>query len=175
MSRRVSMNARVAFDAQTTAETEVALFVFEHDSLDAPLRLSTDPTERISSDPLAYGTRSTWDGANPSTDPYLFVLMSAELPGDQEDTPAAATIVLENVDNDIATVLRSFTDMATVHMAIVLASSPDLVEFEFRGMKLLSADGSAGEVQLSIGRRPIEEEQVPMDRFTKDRFPGIYR
>ena len=175
MSRSISKAARQAFDDATSSDGEIALFVFEHETLDAPLRLSTDPTERISSDPPAYGTRSTWDGADPSTDPYLFVLMSAELPGDQEDTPAAPAIVLENVDNDIAALLRSFTNMATVHMAVVLASSPDFVEFEYRDLKLLSVDGNAEEVRLSISRRPVEDENVPMDRFTKDRFPGMYR
>ena len=175
MSRRISKAAREAFDDATTSEGEIALFVFEHESLDAPIRLSTDPTERISSDPLAYGTRSTWDGADRSTDPYMYVLMSAELPGDQEDASAAPVIVLENVDNDIAALLRSFTDMATVHMAVVLASSPDFVEVEYRGMKLLSADGNAEQVRLSIGYRPIEDESVPQDFFTKDRAPGMYR
>nr|WP_321459597.1 hypothetical protein [uncultured Cohaesibacter sp.] len=175
MSRTVSKAARQSFDDATTSEGEVALFVFEHPMLETPLRLSTDPTERISADPPTYGTRSTWDGADPATDPYLFVLMSAELPGDQEDTQAAPVIVLENVDNDIAALLRSFTDLATVHMAVVLATSPNFVEVEYRDMKLLSADGNAQEVRLSISRRPVEDETVPMDRFTKDRFPGMFR
>nr|WP_272212409.1 hypothetical protein [Marinicella sp. W31]MDC2878324.1 hypothetical protein [Marinicella sp. W31] len=173
--RRVSFNARTAFDAETGGDIEVALFVFEHALLPEPIRLSTDPTERISAEPLIYGTRSIWNGANPVVDPYLFVLASAEVPGDMEDAPAAATLVLENVDNEIASVLRSFVDYATVHMAVVLVGSPDLVEVEYRDMKLVSADGDAGEVRIAIGRRPIEDERVPMDRFTKDRFPGIYR
>ena len=172
---RISLNARAAFDAETTDETDIALFVFEHVSLDAPLRLSTDPTERLSEDPLSYGTRSTWDGADPVNDPYLFVLMSAEMPGDQEDAPAAATLVLENVDNDIAALLRSFTDMATVHMAYVVASSLNHADVEYRGLKLLSADGDAAEVRLTIGRRPIEDETFPTDRVTRDRFPGVFR
>ena len=173
--RRVSVNARTAFDAETGGDIEVALFVFEHSFLPEPIRLSTDPTERLSADPIMYGTRSSWMGANPVTDPYLFVLASAEVPGDMEDAPASATLVLENVDNEIAAVLRSFVDYATVHMAVVLAGSPDLVEVEYRDLKLVSADGDAGEVRIAIGRRPIEDERVPMDRFTKDRFPGIYR
>ena len=173
--RRVSLNARAAHDAATTAEIEVALFVIEHADLDAPLRLSTDPGERISTEPLIYGTRSTWDGADPQADPYLFVLASAELPSDLEDAPAAANIVLENVDNDIAALLRSFTDLATIHMAVVLASDPDLTEAEFRDLKLVSSSGDASELTLSISRRPIEDESVPMDRFTKDRFPGLFR
>ncbi|WPY94672.1 hypothetical protein T8T21_00670 [Limimaricola variabilis] len=174
--RRVSLNARTAFAASTTAEVEVALIMIEHPSLAAPVRLSTDPTERIATEPeLMYGTRSAWMGSDPLTEPFLFVLASAEVPGDLEDAPAAARIVFDNVSSDQAAVLRSFTDLATVHLAVVLASSPDLVEVEYRGMQLVSAEGNAGEISIEISRAPIEEEAVPMDRFTKDRFPGLYR
>lgn len=173
--RQVSLNARTAHDAASSAEVEVALFSIEHAALDAPIRLSTDPTERLTTDPLAYGTRSTWDDADPAAEPYLFVLATAQMPGDEEDAPSAATIVLDNVDADIAALLRSFTDRATIHMAVVLASSPDLVEVEYRDLKIVAADGTAAEVSLSISRAPIEEETVPMDRFTKGRFPGIFR
>lgn len=173
--RRVSLNARTALDAASTGEIEVALMVFEHPSLDAPVRISTDPTERLSVEPLSYGTRSSWEGADPATDPYLFVLASAQLPSDLEDSPAAAQVVLENVTNEIITLFRAFTSRATVHMAVVLASSVDVIEAEFHGMKLLSVDFNASDITLSISRAPIEDEVVPMDRFTKDRFPGLFR
>jgi hypothetical protein len=173
--RRVSLNARTADLGPTTSEVEVALFMITHPELAKPIRLSTDPTERVTADPLMYGTRSAWMDSNPSTQPFLFVLASAQLPSDLEDAPAAATIVLENVDNDIAILLRSFTERPTVHMAVVLASSPDLVELEYRGLRIIGAEGNAGEVSLSLSRAPIEDETVPMDRFTKDRFPGLFR
>ena len=173
--RRVSINARTAHDAATTDEIEVALFMVEHPSLAAPIRLSTDPTERISMDPISYGTRSGWMGANTATDPYLFVLLSTDLPSDLEDAPAASSLILQNVDNRIGEMLRSFTDRATIHMAVVFASTPDLVEAEFRDMAIISSEGTADQVTLQISREPIEEENVPMDRFTKDRFPGMFR
>ena len=173
--RRVSLNARAAFDAATTGAIEVALFIIEHPSLDAPIRLSTDPTERISTAPLIYGTRSAWLGSNPVTEPFLFILASANLPGDLEDTPATAQVVLENVSNDIATVLRSFTDRPVVNMAVVLSTSPYLVEVEYRDLRIVGVEGNASEITLQISRAPIEDETVPMDRFTKDRFPGLYR
>lgn len=173
--RRLSLNARTAFDAASSAEIEVALFVIEHPSLEAPLRLSTDPTVRLSVEPLSYGTRSSWRGADPATDPYLFILASAQVPGDMEDAPSAGSIVIENVDNQVAAVLRSFTDRATVHMAVVLASSPDVVEAEWSNLKLISADYDEAEATIAISRAPIEDEQAPTDRFTKDRFPGLYR
>ncbi|EPX82105.1 hypothetical protein Salmuc_02473 [Salipiger mucosus DSM 16094] len=169
------MNARTAHDAPISDELEIALFQVEHPDLAEPVRLSTDPTQRISTDPLRYGTRSSWNGVDPTAEPYWFVLVSAELPGDQEDAPAAASLVLENVSNDIAATLRSVTTRATVHMAVVLAGSPDLVEAEYRGLVMVGAEGDAGEVVISITRQPIEEEPFPMMRMTKDRFPGLHR
>lgn len=165
------MNARMA---PSTDKVEVALLTIEHASMAAPVRLSTDPTERLSVDPIMYGTRSDWMGADPENEPYLFVLASAEVPGDQEDTPAAASIVLENVDNRIAEQLRSVTSRATVHMATVYSHSPDLIDTEWRDMRLISADGDASEVTLTISREPIEEESFPCDRMTRDRFPGLF-
>lgn len=173
--RRVSLNARDSFNAQSSAEVEVALFHIEHDDLEAPVRLSTDPTVRLSEDPLYYGTRSSWYNSDPDTEPFLFVLAATDLPSDLEDVPAAATIVLENIDIQIAKVLRSFTDRARVSMAVVLSSAPDVVEIEYRGLSLMSANGTAAEITLEISREPIEDEQVPMDRFTKQRFPGLFR
>jgi len=173
--RRVSLNERLAQDAEATAEIYVALFYIDHPQLDAPIRLSTDNTERLSDDPLMYGTRSTWMNSKPQKEPFLFVLASAVIPSDLEDAPAAGSFILENVDNEIAKLLRSFTNLATLHLAIVLASSPNLVEAEFRDMKITSADIDAGEVTIEFSREDIEDEKYPNGRMTKDRFPGLHR
>ncbi|WP_029061331.1 hypothetical protein [Labrenzia sp. DG1229] len=173
--RRVSFNQRISFEEHSTDEVEVMLFHIEHPEISEPVRLSTDPGERLSVDPLAYGTRSTFNGANPVTQPYFFVLVSADLPSDQEDAPAEAAIVLENVTKGIADELQSVTTQATVHMAIVLASSPNLIEAEFRNLKLVRAEGDASEITLSFSRQPIEEESFPAARMTKQRFPGLHR
>lgn len=173
--RQISLTARLAHEEGASAEAEVALFQIEHPSLSAPIRLSSDPTELISEEPRIYGTRSTWLGADPETEPFLFVVAAAEAPDDQEDAPATASIVLMNVDVAIAETLRSFTSRPTIHMAVVLASSPDVVEMESRGLKIISAEGDVGEVSIAISRSPIEEESAPTDRFTRDKFPGAHR
>lgn len=175
MSRRVSLNARLAQEDHSSAEVYVALFMIEHDELDAPIRLSTDPTERLSDEPLAYGTRSSWSTANPAADPFLFVLASSILPSDLDDAPAAGNIILDNVDRGIAEVLRSVTKQGTLHMAVVLASAPNNVEAEYRDMKIMSADINAGEITIAFSRQPVEDEYYPTDRMTKQRFPGIHK
>ncbi|MUZ73333.1 hypothetical protein GOZ90_11635 [Agrobacterium vitis] len=172
--RRVSLNARLAMEMGMTDEVYVALFYITHPDLDEPVRLSTDNTERLSDEPLMYGTRSSWMDSNTSSEPFYFVLASTILPSDLDDAPTSGNLVLENVDNDIAKVLRSFTTLATIHMAVVLASSPDYVEIEYRNMQIVSADLTAGEVTLSFSRQDIEEEKSPGGRMTRSQFPGLF-
>lgn len=175
MPRRLSLNARLAQDAHSTAEIFVALIEITHPLLDAPLRLSTDNTERLSDQPLTYGTRSRWRNADPRTEPYLWVVASALLPSDLDDTPASATIALENLDSRMVGLLRSFTDPAEFRIAVVLASSPDLVEAEYSGLQLVSAEMSAGEILIEISRDEIELEPFPAGRMSQMRFPGLHR
>ena len=172
--RRVSLNARAAQDRQATDEIEVALVVIEHPDLDAPIRLSSDtgPTY-LSAEPLMYGTRSTWRTADGS--PFYFVMMDALVPDDKDDAPAQASLVLEVLDSDIGTVLTSTTTPATCHMAIVLASSPDLVEAEWVGLQMTGAEIDSGQATLQFSMEAIDEEPYPADRMTKERFPGLHR
>ncbi len=172
--RRVSLNARASQDASVSDEVEVMLIRITHPDLEAPLRLSTDPTERLSVEPLVYGTRSSWRSDDDGS-PYLFALLGAMLPDDQEDQPQAATIVVEAVDRTIAEVLRSTTRRATVDLAVVLASAPHVVEAEWLGLELVSAEGDAGEIKLSISRDPITSEPYPARRMTRNVCPGLHR
>lgn len=175
MSRRLSLNARQAQIDPVSAEIEVVLIEITHPDLEAPIRLSTDNTERLSDDPLIYGTRSTWRGADPATDPYLWIVASAVLPDDAEDAPAQAQIVLENLDARIVEVLRSYTGMASVALAVVEAGTPDLIEAEWDGLLLTNAEGTASEITISLSRDEIELEHFPAGRMTRQKFPGLWR
>lgn len=171
--KSVSLNARLSHDASFSDEIEVGLIKISHASLDAPVRLSTDPTKVVAYDPLAYGTYSTWlteDGS-----PFLFALMSLNHPDDFDDRPQEASLTFSNVDNDIAKMLRGFNDQAVIDMAIVLAGSPDHVESQVRGLKLVGASGDAESVTLTISREPITSEPWPSGRMTRQRFPGLFR
>lgn len=173
--REISLTTRLSGEEASSSAVEVALLEISHVTLAAPIRLSTDPTERLGTEPLAYGTRSAWRGADPETEPFLFLPIAAELPGDQDDVPAAATLRLANLSAEIGAALRSITSPAAVAIGVVMATSPDLAEVEFDGLLLVAASGDAGEIRLELSRRPIEDESVPMDRFTRDRFPGLFR
>ncbi|AGH58017.1 hypothetical protein RHVG_00052 [Rhodovulum phage RS1] len=175
MSRRLSLNARLAQEEVSSEDIEVVLIEITHPSLSQVIRLSTDNTVRLSDDPLIYGTRSTWRGADPATDPYLWILASAVIPGDQDDAPAAAKLVLDNLDAQITEVLRSYTDLASINMAVVLAASPDELEAEFLDLKLVSAEGDESAVTLHLSREEIELEHFPAGRMILTKFPGLHR
>ena len=102
------------------------------------------------------------------------IIASALIPSDLEDAPAAATIVLENLDVGMTTLLRSMTDPASLSMAVVLASSPDLVEAEWSGLSLVSSEITADEITLQFSREEIEVEAFPMARLSRERFPGLH-
>lgn len=172
--RRLSLNARLAQDADASEEIEVALFYIEHPDLEAPIRLSTDNTERLSDDPLLYGTRSNWKGSNPMTEPFLWIVASAVLPGDEEDAPASARVALENLDTQMVELLRSFTDPAEVSIAVCLASSPDIIEAEWEGLLMTSAEVTAGEIVLTLSRDEVELEPFPPGRMTRLNIPGVH-
>lgn len=173
--KRVSLNSRMMQDAPASGEIEVALFIITHPTLATPIRLSTDNADEISRDPYIRGTRSTWMGSDPLTEPFKHILAEAVLPSDLDDTPAAGQIVLALTDQALVTAVRSVTTVPTISMAVVLASSPDVIEFEVRDLDIVSHDINAGEVTLTFSREDIEQEPCPAGRFTKDNFPGLHK
>jgi len=168
MARVLSLNARAAFNAAQTDEVPVVLVKIEHDDLDEPVRLSSDPTERLSSDPLVYGTVS-------NTDEYTFVLMSAMIPDDKEGVPPSTQLVFENVAEDMAAVARSVSSPPTVSLFIVLASAPDTIEEQWTGLKATKASYNAGQLTLTVSREHLLNEPWPAYRTTRERFPGLHR
>ncbi|PJI56032.1 hypothetical protein CTI14_00270 [Methylobacterium radiotolerans] len=161
------MSARAALQAAQTDDVAVMLAIITHPSLPEPVYLSSDPTERISSNPLAYGTRH-------QKTVYSFVLMSAVLPDDQDRSPPKTTLVFENVSSDMVAALRSITSPATVELRVVLASTPDIVEAQFTNLRTVRATYDADRVSLDISREPFTSEPMPAGRMTASRFPGLH-
>jgi len=168
--RLLSLNARQSLDSGSSENVETVLVMITHPDLDVPVRISTDSTERISADPLTYGTRSTWQTADGS--PFYFCMIDALLPDDKDKGTPQARLVFSAIDNDFAAALRGTLTPATVDLAVVWSNSPDLVEQEYRGFLLVSASGDASAVTLTVTLEPITNEPWPAGRMTQGQFPG---
>ena len=168
MARIVSLNARAAMQGQQTDQVPVMLVTIRHPELSAPAYLSSDPTERISADPLVYGTRH--NGLV-----FPFVLMGSVLPDDQDRSPPKSTLVFENVERDMAKPLRSILSPVTVDLVVVLAGTPDVVEARFTRLRGTRASYDDSQIAFDISREPFTSEPMPAGRMTAERFPGLHR
>jgi hypothetical protein len=169
MARIVSLDARRAFNAQETADVPIILVtITQPEIIDGPLRLSSDPTVRLSIDPLEYGTRSRGEV-------YKFVLMAAVLPDDKEDALTSVQLMLENVEADMTKVVRASITPATMTFEMVMASAPDSVEMRWAGLVAMRTTYDAGQIMIEVSRESILGEPWPAHRMTQNRFPGLYR
>lgn len=175
MSRLLSLNARQALEeGASTAELEVALIRFRSPDLLTTVRVSTDPTDILTSFPRTYGTRSTWLGSNPSTEPFKFLLAGVQLPDDNDDGDGTVQIMFDLVDPLMIEVMRSFNERALVDLAVVLADTPGLVELELLDMVVIGAESENGQLIFTVTADPEAEELWPAPRMTRDRFPGLH-
>lgn len=163
----LSLTCRAAMYAESTDEVAVWLVTITHPDLAAPVRLSTDPTARLSDDPLTYGTVSRGDA-------YLFAAAHLVLPDDEEGVPPSGTLVFADVGPDAVALIRSIATAPSITIELVLASAPDHVERRWSGLKVPSADYDATGVSLAFSREVMLSQPWPRGRMTKQRFPGLY-
>lgn len=163
---RVPLAFRLIASQPYTSENKILLFKITHDDLEDPIYLSTDPTERLSVDPLSYGTVS-------NDDTYTFVEMAAILPDDRKGSPPRVSIAMENVDSSYVELARSFLTPARVDMSIVFASDPDLIMKSMTRLWLTKCSYTESSITFDIAR--FRSESLPAGRrMTKDRFPGLW-
>jgi hypothetical protein len=169
MPRVVSLDARRAFNAQDTDDVPITLVTITHPAIvDGPLLLSSDPTLRLSADPLEYGTRSRGQV-------YKWVMMAAVLPDDKEDALTSVQLMLENVSSEMTKVVRSALTPATMTFEMVMASAPDSVEMRWAGLVAMRTTYDVNTVMIEVSRESILGEPWPAHRMTQNRFPGLYR
>jgi len=162
----IPLTVRTAMYAEHTGEVEVALVTIEHDDLDGPVRLSSDPTERFSDDPLRYGTTS-------NANEFDFVLMQVMTPDDRKGTPPRLQIVMENVGFDVVEVAQSFTTPGTVKIEMVLASAPNTVIQTFRDLSIVRCSWDEASATFELSREPFVSEPF-CGRQTKNFFPALH-
>jgi hypothetical protein len=161
----LSLTTRTEYNAQATDDVPVVLV--EIIGVDGSHYISSDPTIRLSTDPLRYGTRHK--GRD-----YEFVLMRVAWPDDQAGKPPSTTLLFENVVADMAAVARLQRDRFDVELTLVMSNAPDVIEDRAQ-MICTGSNYDAMQLSLDVSREPIESEPWPAQRMTRERFPGLFR
>lgn len=170
--RDISANMREVLQATEHDTIPILLLTISHDSFeDSPIRLSSDPTERISEDDneVIYGTVSR-------SEDYLFYPMRVILPTDEEDGTPKSTLVIDNVSRWLTEAIESIDprDSVTIDMEIVLSTSLDTVEISWTDFELKNVSYDMFEVRGEFAMDALFGEPVPVHRMTPAWFPGVH-
>lgn len=167
MTRTLSGNFVSAAMAQDTDEVLICLLTVAHPELATPIYLSSDPTTRISDDPLIYATVSR-------THEHLFLPFEWTFPDDRSDAPPTVKLTIDNIERTLVGILRSFSTPPTILIEVVLASSPDVVEIAVPGLILSDVTIDEHAVSATLVADSLINEPHPAGQFTPGGFPGLF-
>ena len=96
------------------------------------------------------------------------------LPDEDAEKLPSAQVRISNVSRDIIGALRGLPSPATVTLEVVLASSPDTVEFGPFDIGLLWADYDVNVITFNLGTESILSEPFPAGTYDPQNYPGLF-
>lgn len=162
MSRNLSLNAIIAIHAQETGEVILPLLTLSH------------PTEMTETIRIVRNTQAITSRGNT----YLPVMFDVVLPSEGTETIPEVKLTLLNAQTSegvsVAQLLESLGDAPNVLIELILASSPDTVEYDTGTMKMNGFNFDRGMIETSLTAGDFMNEPFPGDSFSKTNFPGLY-
>lgn len=168
------LNALMAINAEE-ADTACAALLLIVDGA-TTLRYTTSDKTRLSDDPLSWGIVS--NGAT-----YLYALMHAVLPNDNEEGPLTTSIVLENVsDEDIGAKVRALNPKtARMTLSLILTAHPDEVLHPKTELKIVNRSYKGDAVTIEVSDESVGAgvadaiEPLCGKLMTRTNAPGLHR
>lgn len=156
MARNFSEAATASINAQETDEVWLTLLTIDSPELEQPLRFVNNNASVTSRGNL-----------------YLAFPFEVEFPGQDEQNPGEARLVIDNIDRQIVNFVRSISAPPQVTMEVVLGSSLDTVEASFSNMTLRNVSYNASSVTGILKFEDIVIEPVTF-AMTPERFPAMF-
>lgn len=165
--RALSLNFRRALFGQETGEVPIFLLEITHPTLAEPIRLSTDPTTRLSDSPLTYATVSRGET-------YYYAGIDVSIPDEQDRQAPHSKLTIENVTRDLIPLARSVNSPPSVKIEAVLASAPDSVEMTWPALDMSHLTANASVLVFDLTMDALVTEPYPALTFSPAHFPGLY-
>lgn len=169
MSRAFSSSALRALYAEEAGDYPILLITISDPSLTTPVRVSSDPTQRVeeTDQDIIYGTVSRGET-------YFFLPFNIKLPTDEADSAPKASLSIDNVSRELIPVIRSLTNPPEVTLELVMASDPDTVEAEFPQFILSSISYDSLTISGDLTVDMLVSEPFPAGKFNPSQFPGLF-
>lgn len=139
-----------------TAEVWLLLLTIYHPSLAVPIYIANNNEAVIS-----------------RGNTYQPIPFDVDLPQEDDDSPGAATLTVDNVDRSIVDAIRAMDVPPTLSLEVVLASQADYVEVGFYDMTLRNCVYDATTVKGALQWEDILVEPLALT-MTPARFPGMF-
>jgi hypothetical protein len=156
LARNLSAGATASINAQETDEVWLTLLTIDSPELAQPLRFVNNNASVESRGNV-----------------YLAFPFEVEFPGQDEENPGEARLMIDNVDRAIVNFIRTISSPPEVTMEVVLGSSLDTVEASFENMTLRNVTYDAKTVSGLLKFEDIVIEPVTY-AMTPERFPGQF-
>lgn len=159
MPRSLSTRMLIAAMASETGEALTTLITLSHSSFVTPIRVNDS------------GADLTSRGNVFQNFPF-----EANYPRDTEEAPPLVTLTICNVSREIVQALRPIAgDRVEATFEVVLADTPDVVEYGPLNFELKSVTYDAFVVEGSLGYEDLLNEPFPADTMTPPRFEGLFK
>ena len=166
---------RVAAEAVHTDVITFVLIEITSAALSSPVRISTAALERLTDDPRTYGARSTWRGADPATEPFIFVGLSYQWPGNFEGQPGETRLIVDAGVPGLIDAFRTIHEPPTMHMAKFTTADVNTPEpghiLADQQIRLANSDGET--LQITAGWYPSWAEG-PVDFADPVTAPALF-
>lgn len=169
MSRAFSLTTVRALMEEQSGDWIVMLLTLNHDDLSEPIRVSSDPTQRVGEvdGRIVYGTVS-----RSATFTYYPVTMA--LPSDEEGSPPSTTLEIL-ADKEVLAKVRALTSPPSVHMELVMGSAPDVVEMSQPDFALIRVSYDMNTITGEITVDFLANEPLPAGRYRPGSHPGAFK
>lgn len=171
MTTSVSLNFRQEAYAAETGRVLIALITLDHADLTTPIRISTDPTQRLTEyttdADIVYGTVSRGNT-------FIFLPVRLKLPDDTDAGPGEMTIEIDNVHRDYTATIRSIYSPVTVTVELVMDNTLDTVEAQWPEFLLTDIEYDASVITGTMKMETLEREPFPAGTFAPSYFPGLF-
>lgn len=105
---------------------------------------------------------------------YTAFRFDVQLPDDQEGSLPSVNLVLDNVGQELASYILTWTEPVNVEIELVLESSPDTIEagpWFFIGA---AAVVRGGDISIELRYENVLDEPYPADRITPQKYPSLF-
>lgn len=155
--RNVSSDMLQMMNAEETGEALLVLITIEHETLNEPIRVSSDAVDTVS------------NGNTFQTFPFEFIP-----PNQQDEGEYFARLRIDGVTREIIQAVRGIQTPADMTIQVVRGSAPNEVEVQWSNFKLRNVTYNMYEVSGQVTLNSYLTEPYPSGRFTPALFPGMY-